>query len=140
MLTSRRPYLVRAIYEWIADNDLTPYLLVDAAADGVAVPQHAVQNNRIVLNISVQAVDKLQLANSEISFDARFAGRVEQIHVPIQAVLAIYARENGVGLAFSPDSDEIPAKTENVGPVVPPGADPEEAVEAVAKHGLRLVK
>ena len=138
MLTSRRPYLVRAIYEWIADNDLTPYLLVDTTIEGVLVPHHAVQNNRIVLNISVQAVDKLELGNGEVSFDARFAGRVEHIHVPIPSVLAIYARENGVGLAFNPDNDEVPAETEATSPVVPPGADP--ATINPAKPGLRLVK
>lgn len=138
MLTSRRPYLVRAIYEWIADNDLTPYLLVDASMEGVYVPPHAVQNDRIVLNISVQAVDKLQLGNQEITFDARFAGRVENIHVPIKSVLAVYARENGVGLAFSPDNDDVPAETEGASPVVPPGADPSRIDPA--KPGLRLVK
>jgi stringent starvation protein B len=138
MLTSRRPYLVRAIYEWIADNDLTPYLLVDTAMDGVFVPRHAVQNDRIVLNISVQAVDQLQLGNQEITFDARFAGRVENIHVPIKAILAIYARENGVGLAFNPDNDDVPAETEGGNPVVPVGADPSR-IDPV-KPGLRLVK
>lgn len=138
MLTSRRPYLLRAIYEWIADNDLTPYLLVDTSMESVDVPQHAVQNDRIVLNISVQAVDRLQLGNQAISFDARFAGRVENIHVPMEAVLAVYARENGVGLAFSPDSDEVPAEIENAGPVVPPGSDPVR--DEPAKPGLRIVK
>ncbi len=139
MLTSRRPYLLRAIYEWIADNDLTPYLLVDASVDGVSVPAHAVQNDRIVLNVSVQAVDKLQLGNQDVSFDARFAGRVENILVPISAILAIYARENGVGLAFSPDSDdEMPANAESSGPVVAPDAD--ATTSEPGKPGLRLVK
>lgn len=129
---------MRAIYEWITDNDLTPYLLVDASAEGVFVPSHAVQNDRIVLNVSGQAVDLLQLGNQEITFDARFAGRVENIHVPIRSVLAVYARENGVGLAFSPDNDDVPAETEGAVPVVPPGADP--STINPAKPGLRLIK
>lgn len=148
MLTSKRPYLVRAIYEWIADNDLTPYLLVDASLDGVAVPDHAVQNDRVVLNMGVQAVDMLQLGNQHITFDARFNGRVENIAVPLEAVLAIYARENGVGMAFSEDNDGLDASAESVEPILAASSESSpgdsESVKpskpASGKPGLRLVK
>lgn len=154
MLTSKRPYMVRALYEWIADNDLTPYLLVDAAVDGVMVPAHAVQNDRVVLNVGVQAVDKLQLGNQLISFDARFNGRVENISVPLSAVLAIYARENGVGMAFDADEGEAAEMAEEVdAPLLAPAAewdDSKSGSKPLAsssskkakseKIGLRLVK
>jgi len=153
MLTSKRPYMVRALYEWIADNDLTPYLLVDAAVDGVMVPAHAVQNDRVVLNVGVQAVDKLQLGNQLISFDARFNGRVENISVPLSAVLAIYARENGVGMAFDADEGEAEMAEEVDAPLLAPAAeldDSKSGSKSLAsssnkkakseKIGLRLVK
>lgn len=154
MLTSKRPYLVRGIYEWIADNDLTPYLLVDASFDGVCVPDHAVQNDRVVLNMGVQAVDMLQLGNQLITFDARFNGRVENIAVPLEAVLAIYARENGVGMAFSEDNEGSGASAESVEPILSASDEPSASETADAKSasksplgkpaakkpGLRLVK
>lgn len=152
MLTSKRPYLVRAIYEWIADNDLTPYLLVDASMDGVSVPSHAVQNDRVVLNVSVKAVDALQLGNQMISFDARFNGRVENIAVPLTAVLAIYARENGVGMAFDAEEDDG-VNVDSEQPVLSAADEPKmnekptdsskskaSAKAGAGKSGLRLVK
>lgn len=97
--TSTRPYLIRALYEWCTDNGLTPYVAV--AVDGsVQVPREFVKNNEIVLNISFDATSSLKLGNDFIEFKARFAGSSREILVPISRVIAIYARENGQGMAF----------------------------------------
>jgi len=100
-LTSSQPYLLRAIYEWIVDNDMTPYILVDASNDDVQVPRQYVENGKIVLNIAPRAVSNLQLSNEQVLFDARFSGRAMQVMLPMQSVLAIYARENGQGMVFN---------------------------------------
>jgi stringent starvation protein B len=102
--TSTRPYLVRALYEWCTDNGLTPYVAV-AVDESVQVPREYVKNNEIVLNISFDATSSLKLGNDFIEFKARFAGSSREIMVPISRVIAIYARENGQGMAFPmPDS------------------------------------
>lgn len=106
MMTSNRPYLIRAIHAWVVDNGCTPYLLVDATADGVAVPDEHVEDGRIVLNISPGAADRLELGDQAVQFNARFGGRPTQVVVPIAAVLAIYARENGQGMMFPPEEDK----------------------------------
>jgi len=97
--TSTRPYLIRALYEWCTDNGFTPYVAV-AVDDTVQVPREYVKNNEIVLNISYDATSSLQLGNEFIEFKARFAGSAREIMVPIGRVIAIYARENGQGMAF----------------------------------------
>lgn len=102
-MTSHRPYLLRALYEWIADNGMTPHLLVDTSLAGVQVPPQAVQDGRIVLNIAERAVAGLQMDNELISFSARFGGVSQGVQVPVSAVLAIYARENGQGMALPED-------------------------------------
>ena len=107
-MTSSRPYMVRAIYEWIVDNDCTPYILVDAMSDGVRVPQQHVQNGQIVLNISPTAVASLMIGNDWIEFSGRFAGVAQDIRVPIAAVLGIYARENGQGMLFDAEDPGAP--------------------------------
>ncbi|KFF49027.1 peptidase [Gammaproteobacteria bacterium MFB021] len=99
MLTSR-PYLARALYEWLLDNDQTPYIVVDAGKAGVRVPQQFVQNGQIVLNIAPAAVRDLQIDNAALTFGARFSGQPMQVVVPTDALIAIYARENGVGMVF----------------------------------------
>jgi stringent starvation protein B len=99
-MTSSRPYLIRALHEWIVDNDLTPHLIVDAAADGVQVPREFVEDGRIVLNVSPSAATALVLGNELIEFNARFGGVSRHIVVPPEAVLAIYSRETGVGMVF----------------------------------------
>lgn len=101
-MTSNRPYLVRALYEWICDNSLTPYLLVDANAPGVRVPSQSVKDGRIVLNVAPRAVTRLELADDVVSFQARFSGVAMLVLVPVDAVLAIYAMENGQGMLFPP--------------------------------------
>ncbi len=110
-MTSNRPYLIRAIHAWVVDNDCTPYLLVDAQQPGVEVPTEHVEEGRIVLNISPLATEQLVLGDDAIGFRARFGGRPTAVHVPIAAVLAIYARENGQGMMFPPEEggdDEPP--------------------------------
>ena len=97
--TSTRPYLIRALYEWCTDNGLTPYVAV-SVDDSVQVPREYVKNNEIVLNISFDATSSLQLDNDFIGFKARFAGISRDIMVPMERVIAIYARENGQGMAF----------------------------------------
>ena len=102
-MTSHRPYLLRALYEWIADNGMTPHLLVDATRPHVQVPTHAVKDGRIVLNVAERAVAGLQMTNDVIRFSARFGGVSHAVSVPVAAVLAIYARETGQGMALPED-------------------------------------
>ena len=102
-LTARRPYLLRAFYEWLVDNDLTPHLVVDINLPGVQVPLEYARDGQIVLNIAPRAVGNLELGNDDVRFNARFGGVPRQVSVPLAAVLAIYARENGAGTMFEPE-------------------------------------
>lgn len=102
-MTSHRPYLLRALNEWIADNGMTPHLLVDATQAGVQVPASAVKEGKVVLNIAERAVVRLLIDNEAVSFTARFGGVSYPVHVPIGAVLAIYSRETGQGMALPDD-------------------------------------
>jgi len=99
-MTPSRPYLMRGLYEWILDNDSTPYVLVDANIMGVQVPMEFVNDGQIVLNVSPSAVRDLLINNDALSFNARFAGVPQNVYVPIVAVLAIYAKESGEGMVF----------------------------------------
>ena len=105
-MTTSRPYLLRAIYEWLVDNNLTPYLLVNAAATGVIVPEQYIEDGKIILNVNPSAVQELLLGNEAVSFSARFNGASMDLYVPIQAVLAVYARENGRGMVFNDELDD----------------------------------
>ena len=121
--TSTRPYLIRALYEWCTDNGLTPYVAV-SVDDSVQVPREYVKNNEIVLNISFDATSSLSLGNDFIEFKARFAGSARDIMVPIDRVIAIYARENGQGMAFPvPGSAQVgaslPANSADLEPQAP---------------------
>ena len=107
-MTTNRPYLLRALYEWITDNGLTPHVLVDTKVDGVDVPAHAIQKGKIVLNIANGATEQLLLDNETICFKARFSGKPYSISVPMDAVIAIYARENGQGMMFARDDPPHP--------------------------------
>ena len=102
-MTSHRPYLLRALNEWIADNGMTPHLLVDATMAGVQVPASAVKEGKVVLNIAERAVVRLMIDNDAVSFTARFGGVSQPVYVPISAVLAIYSRETGQGMALPED-------------------------------------
>ncbi|EJE52641.1 stringent starvation protein B [Acidovorax sp. CF316] len=104
--TSTRPYLIRALYEWCTDNGLTPYVAV-RVDDSVQVPREYVNDGEIVLNISYDATSALQLGNDFIEFKARFGGKPREILVPVGRVIAIYARENGQGMAFPPPVDNL---------------------------------
>lgn len=114
-MTPNQPYLLRAFYEWIVDNNLTPYIVVDAHYAGTQVPQEFVQDGQIVLNMSPASTGNLQLGLNDIMFDARFGGVPRNIVVPCPAVLAIYAKENGAGTVFTVEeniaSDEVENKT-----------------------------
>ena len=101
-LSPTRPYLARAIYEWICDNQLTPHLLVNATHPQTMVPEQFVQDGQIVLNIAPHAVHQFHMSNEAITFSARFSGVSRELYVPIEAVLGLYARENGQGLFFDP--------------------------------------
>lgn len=128
-MTSNKPYLIRAIHEWIADNHLTPYLLVNADYPGVQVPLEHVNNGRIVLNISHNACRGLHIANDRIVFTARFSGVTVQIYVVPAAVLAIYAKENGRGMEFGEEYNEEASSSH-----------PEPPPEKTRKPALTLVK
>lgn len=113
-MTSSKPYLIRAIYDWLLDNELTPYIVADVFDERVQVPQEHVEDGRIILNISPKACRGLHLENDRIVFSARFGGIVKQIFVPPSSVQAIYAKENGRGMVFNDDEeadDDEPPKT-----------------------------
>ena len=105
-MTSNRPYLLRAVHEWIGDNGLTPYIVVDAAHPGVRVPPQAVHDGRVVLNLALRAVANLELGNERIRCMARFGGVSQAVDVPVAAVQAIYAHENGQGMMFPQEEPE----------------------------------
>lgn len=138
-MNSSRPYLVRAIYDWIVDNELTPYLLVDAEQDSVYVPRQYISNGKIILNIAPAAVQELDLGNEQVSFRARFNGQSMDVSFPVAAALAIYAKENGRGMVFS-ESDENPEPPDDGGD----GDKKSKVVPARKKEGkqpkLRVVK
>ncbi|MBO3277611.1 ClpXP protease specificity-enhancing factor [Pseudomonas schmalbachii] len=99
-MNSSRPYLVRALYEWIVDNGCTPHILVNADYPGVRVPPGYASDGQIVLNVSPTAVRHLQMDNEAVSFEGRFGGVAQSLYIPSQAVMAVYARENGQGMVF----------------------------------------
>lgn len=117
-MTPSRPYLLRALNEWILDNQCTPYVLVDAAIHTVQVPQEYVNNGQIVLNISPSAVQSLLIDDAGLSFNARFGGVSMDVYVPMVAILAIYARENGQGMVFGTEAG-APDPSDPMPPVKP---------------------
>jgi len=126
-MTSSQPYLVRALYEWIVDNELTPYVLVNAEHDSSRVPRQYVEDGKIVLNLGPAAVDNLELGNDYVMFNARFGGKAMEVSFPVSAVLAIYAKENGQGMVFNETDDDDK----------PP---PEPGPDSNGKPSLKLVK
>lgn len=102
-MTPRRPYMLRAFYDWLVENELTPHLVVEATLPGVRVPEEFIQDGQIILNIAPRAVGNLELGNEAVTFSARFSGRPHSVIVPLYAVQAIYARENGAGTMFEPE-------------------------------------
>ncbi|MEK6748851.1 MAG: ClpXP protease specificity-enhancing factor [Pseudomonadota bacterium] len=131
-MTSSRPYLLHGLHAWITDNHLTPYILVDAGYEGVLVPRQFVDNGKIILNVSQFAVRELDINGETLEFDARFSGKAWHIFVPIAAVLAIYAKENGQGMVFTPDGETVSPPSGD-GPQPPPAP-------GGGKPKLKLVK
>lgn len=127
-MTSSRPYLLRAMYEWIVDNGMTPYILVDTRNDQVIIPRQFEEDGKIVLNLGPTAVQSLDLGIEAVSFDARFDGSSLDVFVPIEFILAIYTRENGQGMMFA--DEELP----------PPGNDPSDSSVIRKTPNLRVVK
>jgi stringent starvation protein B len=124
-MTSTRPYLIRAMHEWIIDNGMTPHLLVDTSDDQVMVPRQYEQDGKIVLNIGPTATQDLELGNEAVSFHARFDGEAMSVFIPCEKVLAIYTRENGQGMMFGDDSEmSPPPDPDNPSPDKPPHKGP----------------
>lgn len=140
-MSSSRPYVVRALYDWIIENDCTPYILVNAFADEVEVPQEHVKDGQIILNISPSAVQNLFIRGDAIDFDGRFAGIPKRVYVPIAAVMGIYAKENGQGMIFDPDANlpKPPSPTGTDAPKDKKGTD-SKPTKLGKKPALRVVK
>lgn len=134
-MTSSRPYLLRALNDWILDNDMTPHVLVDASVEGVVVPDRTVQNGKVVLNISPQAVKDLDIGNDYLSFVARFSGVTSGIIIPVGAILAVYARESGQGMMFQQDETEVAAGDEDSAEALA-----EEKTEKGRRGHLKVIK
>ncbi|MCB1664192.1 MAG: ClpXP protease specificity-enhancing factor [Pseudomonadales bacterium] len=138
-MTSSRPYILRALYEWILENACTPYILVNAYGPGVEVPQEHVKDGQIILNIAPAAVHGLQIKDEAIEFSGRFAGIPMPVYVPVSAVMGIYARENGQGMVFEPEKPEPPSPSGG-GPEKKPPKKTSESEKPVARPSLRVVK
>ena len=134
-MKSRRPYLLRAMHEWISDSNCTPHIVVDAGVTGVEVPRQFVQDGKIVLNVSWSATAQMHIGNDELSFNGRFGGASMHVRVPVEAVLAVYARETGQGMIFT-DEPEAPP------PGGPPKPEPQEPAPkpAAGRAKLKVVK
>jgi len=130
-MTPSRPYFIRAVYEWILDNQLTPYLLVNASYPLVQVPNEFVSEGKIILNLTPSAIRNLHMGNDEVEFSARFGGKARSLHVPVGSILAIYAKENGKGMFF--DEDEIP-------PPDGTGGEDDAPTKPAGKPSLKVVK
>ncbi|OUY05682.1 ClpXP protease specificity-enhancing factor [Acinetobacter populi] len=138
-LTPTRPYLARAIYEWICDNQLTPYLLVDATQKFVQVPQQHIKDGQIVLNIAPHAVHRFQIENEAIHFSARFGGVSQDIYVPMSALIGIYSRENGQGLFFDPQEYDQASTASEDAHQETSAQSSETTTEAKKKPSLRVL-
>lgn len=141
-MNSSRPYLIRALYEWIVDNDCTPHMLVNAEFPAVQVPQGFASDGQIVLNVSPSAVRHLHMDNEAVSFDGRFGGTSHTLYVPTGAILGIYARENGQGMVFDlepgPAEEELSATDEDgSGDETPPDGQPPRPT---GRPSLKVVK
>jgi len=132
-MTSARPYLLRAIYDWIVDNSFTPHIVVTATGEDVQVPRQFVQNGVIVLNIAPSAVRDLALGNDTINFSARFAGNSHYVSVPLSAVQAIYARENGQGLTLGEMGESSVTTSTDQDPATPGSAPPRPSHLTIVK-------
>ena len=134
--TRQQPYLLRAMHEWMADNGLTPHIVVDANAEGIRAPEGHAKDGKLLLNISYAATRGLALGNDLVCFEARFKGVPQQVAVPVDAIIAIYARETGQGMVFS--TEEQPPPDPNAGP--PPGGDGTKPDRGAGRPALKVVK
>lgn len=130
-MNSSKPYLIRAIYEWVTDNELTPYIVINTNHPSVQVPEDYIEDDRIVLNVSPEACRGLHITNDRIVFSARFSGVAMQIFAPPSAILAIYAKENGRGMVFG---------EEDQGDVTDAGGDPPQPTTGVDQKSSRKGK
>lgn len=137
-MSSSKPYLVNALYQWIVDNNCTPYVLVDAYQQGVEVPQDFVKDGQIVLNVSPNAVVQLSIDNQGMRFNARFAGIPTDVFAPLSAILGIYAKENGQGMMFEAGGGPSPEDEPPRGPKLVSRQD--KASSSEQKPSLRVVK
>ena len=140
IMTSSRPYIIRALYEWILENQCTPYVLVNAMAKNVEVPQQHVKNGQIVLNVSPTAAMDLKLTNQTMQFNGRFGGLAMDIFVPISAIMGIYTKENGQGMIFDLEEDSTPPEPNSLKTVVNKNPSSKEKLPSKNKSGLRVVK
>ncbi len=137
-MISRRPYLLRAMHEWITDSEQTPHVVVDAVMEGVEVPQQFVQNGKIILNVSHSATSGLTMSNDVVRFRARFGSATYDVIVPVLAILGIYARETGQGMIFSDNDGPSPTPDPNgPQPLTSPNTSPDAAPK---RSHLKVVK
>ncbi|MGI9245644.1 MAG: ClpXP protease specificity-enhancing factor [Steroidobacteraceae bacterium] len=141
-MKARRPYLLRAIHEWISDSDCTPHLVVDADVPGVEIPRQYVKDGKIVLNVSWNATANLRLGNDEVSFSGRFGGVSMSVRVPVAAVLAVYARETGQGMIFADEDADPPPDGEAAADPAPhgDGDGPKRRPAPAGRARLKVVK
>ena len=131
-MTSNKPYLIRALYEWLVDNDATPYIMVNSNYPGVQIPAGIDKDGQVVLNIATRAVQSLVIENTHIAFSARFGGQAQDIYIPIQSVMAIYSMEDGEGMMFA-DEGVVEGAADS-------GAPDSDAKKKPGKPGLKIVK
>ncbi len=133
MMTPSKPYLIRGLYEWLLENEVTPYILVDTSDEAVMIPKGIATDGKVVLNLSPSAIQQLEMTNDHLSFSARFSGVAQDVYCPMSSVLAIYARENGEGMMFANDAEQDRVDAETVD-------NPEEGDKKPNKPGLKIVK
>ena len=146
-MRSNRPYLLKALYDWIVDNDCTPYIAVNAHYPGVEVPQDFVTDGQIVLNIAPRAVSSFEMTNDHLQLSTRFSGMPIDIYLPVGAVMGIYTQENGQGMVFEPEDPEDSPPEPPKGPQAistdrqkPSKKSSTKPSKGKAKPSLRVVK
>ncbi len=132
-MTPSKPYLIRGLYQWLLDNQVTPYILADTGSDEVMIPRGIATDGKVVLNLSPSAIQNLEMTNEYLSFTARFNGVAQDIYCPMDSILAIYARENGEGMMFNSESDQ----SQETGD---PAADATAKSKKPNPSGLKIVK
>jgi len=137
-MTSNKPYLIRALYDWLLDNEMTPYLLVDANFYGVMIPQGAASDGKVVLNLMPSAIQVLELDNEYISFSARFGGVAQNVYCPMASILAIYAKENGEGMMFN--QEPHPDPSDNASSNTKQGGSAALESKKTSRPSLKVVK